>query len=91
MLVPTDKAANNITIVCKKYYISLIQNELASSNFEQIDTPVDKIKEEHEKFMLKYGITILPDNRKLPYLYITPKQHKPPISFRFITSGAACS
>ena len=25
VLVPTDKAANNITIVCKKYYISLIQ------------------------------------------------------------------
>ena len=29
VLVPTDKAANNITIVCKKYYISLIQKEIA--------------------------------------------------------------
>ena len=34
---------------------------------------------------------MLPNNRKLPYLYITPKQHKSPIGFRFITSGAACS
>ena len=28
VLIPTDKAANNITIVCKKYYISSIQKEI---------------------------------------------------------------
>ena len=41
--------------------------------------------------MLEHGIKLLPKNRKLPYLYITPKQHKSPVGFRFITSGAACS
>ena len=91
VLVPTDKAANNVTIVCKKFYISKIHEELASDNFEVIDRSVEDIVQEHEKFMLKYGIKLLPENRKLPYLYITPKQHKSPVGFRFITSGAACS
>ena len=30
-------------------------------------------------------------NRKLPYLYITPKQHKKPVGLRYITSGSSCS
>ena len=91
VLVPTDKAANNITFVCKKFYISKIHEELSSDNFELVNTSVDDIVQKHENFMLKYGIKLLPENRKLPFLYITPKQHKSPVSFRFITSGAACS
>ena len=43
VLVPTDKAANNITCVCKKFYISKIHEELASDNFEMIDRSVDDI------------------------------------------------
>ena len=31
------------------------------------------------------------ESEKLPSLYITPKQHKNPIGFRFITSGNNCS
>ena len=92
MLVSTDKAANNITFVCKKFYISKIHEELAPDNFEMIDKSVDGIVQEHEKFMSKFGIKLLPENRKLLFLYyITPKQHKSPVGFRFITSGAACS
>ena len=75
VLVSTDKAANNITFVCKKFYISKIHEELASDNFEMIDKSVDDIVQEHEKFMLKFGIKLLPENRKLLFLYyITPKQ-----------------
>ena len=92
MLVSTVKAADNITFVCTKFYISKIHEELASDNFEMIDKSVDDIVQEHEKFMLKFGIKLLPENRKLLFLYyITPKQHKSPVGFRFITSGAACS
>ena len=29
VLVPADKASNNIIIVCKKYYTEVIRNELA--------------------------------------------------------------
>ena len=53
VLVPTDKAANNVTIVCKKFYISKIHEELASDNFEVIDRSVEDIVQEHEKFINK--------------------------------------
>ena len=91
VLVPTDKAANNVTIVCKKFYISLIKQEIESNTFEPVNCSIDSIITQHENFMLEHGIKLLPKNRKLPYLYITPKQHKSPVGFRFITSGAACS
>ena len=91
VLVPTDKAANNITIVCKKYYISLIQKEIESDTFEKVNLSVDNIVGKHDKFLKKIAIQMLDKNRNLPYLYITPKQHKSPIGFRYITSGAACS
>ena len=91
VLVPTDKAAKNITIVCKKYYISLIQKEIESDTFEKVNLSVDNIVGKHNKFLKKIGIQMLDKNRNLPYLYITPKQHKSPIGFRYITSGAACS
>ena len=52
---------------------------------------VDYIVGKHDKFLKKIGIQMLDKNRNLPYLYITPKQHKSSIGFRYITSGAACS
>ena len=32
MLVPAEKAANNIIVVCRKYYIEVLRNEFHSSN-----------------------------------------------------------
>ena len=32
VLVPADKAANNVKVVCKKYYLDVIVNELKSSS-----------------------------------------------------------
>ena len=70
VLVPTDKAANNITIVCKKYYISLIQKEIESDTFEKVNLSVDNIVGKHDKFLKKIGIQMLDKNRNLPYLLI---------------------
>ena len=38
VLVPTDKAANNVIIVCKKYYIDTLVKELGINN-ENINNP----------------------------------------------------
>ena len=37
MLVPADKAANNVIVVCKKYYMKEI-TETIYSTYEQITT-----------------------------------------------------
>ena len=91
VLVPTDKAANNITVVCKKFYLNLIRKELSSKTFVPVDKPVTSIIESHAAFLLKHGIEIDGNNFKLPSIYITPKQHKSPVGFRVITSGNRCS
>ena len=31
-LVPADKAPNNVIVVCKKYYLDVVTNELESTN-----------------------------------------------------------
>ena len=62
-----------------------------SNNFSIVNKPVDDLIEEHRLFCLRYGIVLEDSNLKLPTLYATPKQHKSPIGFRYITAGTACS
>ena len=54
MLVPTDKASNNISIVCKEFYIKtmlkelkVFDSEIDSNTYENITLAPDKIVEEH--------------------------------------------
>ena len=56
VLVPTDKAKNNITIVCKKFYISMIEKELSSDTFNKVNRSEDSVIDEHREFLLKHGI-----------------------------------
>ena len=91
VFIPTDKAANNVSIVCKKFYVQLIRDEILSNTYELSSESVDEIISRHEKFLLEHGIKLHPDNKCLPYLYATTKMHKNPVKFRFITSGAQSS
>ena len=43
VLVPTDKAKNDITIVCKKFYISMTEEELSSDTFTKVNRSEDFI------------------------------------------------
>jgi hypothetical protein len=51
VIVPTDKAANNVTVVCKKFYVSLIKLEIESTTFVPVCCSVDSIITQHEGFM----------------------------------------
>ena len=62
VLVPTDKAKYNITIVCKKSYISMIEKELPSNTFAKVNRSEDSIIDEHKTFLLKHGIKFDEDN-----------------------------
>ena len=38
VLVPADKAANNVIVVCKKYYLEVVIRELTTtSTYERVD------------------------------------------------------
>ena len=91
VVVPTDKAANNVSIICKKYYHQCIQAELMSNVYEPVPTSEDDIIDKHVKELGSRNITTPNDNKKLPFIYSTAKQHKTPVGNRYIVSGKQCT
>ena len=45
----------------------------------------------HDTFMKSLGIELPDDDKKLPYLYWTPKLHKCPLKHRFIAGSSKCT
>ena len=91
VLVPADKAANNLVVVCEKYHIDTLVNELginnASSNnptYIPIDDSFEKIVKSHNQFMTSVGLEMSEKDQKLPHVYWTPKLRKSPYKHRFI-------
>ena len=86
-VVPTDKAANNASIICKKYYHQCMQAELMSNVYEPVPTSEDYVIDKHVKELGPRNIAIPNDNKKLPFIYSTAKQHKTAVGNRYIVSG----
>ena len=95
VLVPTDKAGNNIIIICKQYYKEVLTRELknnsGASTSVQCNEPVDKVIQSHLGFMEQHDIDVPEDFIKLPSFYWLPKLHKNPYGHRFITTSSACT
>ena len=45
----------------------------------------------HDTFMKSLGIELSDDDKKLPYLYWTPKLHKSPVKHCFIAGSSKCA
>ena len=99
VLVPADKAANNVIAVCKKYYIETLIKELGinttnispnSTYIPSIDS-FDKILKSHCKFIESVGLEMSEEDKNIPYLYWTPKLHKVPSKHRFIAGSSKCT
>ena len=96
VLVPADKASNNIIIVCKKYYSEVIRNELAgksgkASTYIHCRDSVDQIVQKHLAYMHSTKIKVAEDMKRLPGFYWMPKLHKNPYGHRFIAASASCT
>ena len=97
VLVPADKAANNIIIVCKKFYLEVVCKELycldSSSPHTYIECTSDSgcIVEEHLNYMKKGKIDVPLEMHELPKFYWLPKMHKSPYGCRFIAASSKCT
>ena len=89
VIVPVDKASNNIAIICKKFYIEVLQKELTSSTFNREAITEDSYKRSVNKYLTDYKFPYNTNCQSMPFLYWTAKMHKSPPKFRFITSGTA--
>ena len=98
VLVAADKAANNVIIVCKKYYIDTLVKELGINNvnisnptYIPIDDSFQTIVKSHNQFITSVGLEMSEEDRNLPYLYWTPKLHKSPYKHQFIAGSSKCT
>ena len=88
---PTDKATNNLSIICKKFYVESLINELENTpSYESTHLTVDGIVKDHEDVFNEVHKMGDKDN-KLPHMYWLPKHHKSPVSSRFVVSGRNCT
>ena len=98
VMVPVDKAANNIAFICKRYYAQVLITELGltgspSPTYSIINdcTPERIISKHKADLKRKFKISIPNDMLSLPDIYWTPKLHKNPVKHRFIIASKTCS
>ena len=103
VITPTDKACNNFSIVCKKFYIDCLMKELNIQNLDKkkktqlnrtykyLKTNPSQIVKRHVKYMEKHNIKLDHSQLKLPFLYWIPKMHKNPSKQRYIAASHSCT
>ena len=89
---PTDKAANNVSIICKQFYAKTLIEELSSNTYTQVlDTNEKDIVKNHLDFQNSFLLPIDSSMDHLPPIYWIPKMHKNPIKARFIIGSKTAS
>jgi hypothetical protein len=98
IIVPADKASNNIVFVCKSYYFECLIKELGINNntssnatYEPTSLDKDEILANDRSFMTSLNISSGKESKDLPYLYWIPKLHKTPCKERYIAGSSTCS
>ena len=100
VFVPADKAPNNVMIICERYYIETLIKELGLDNcstptgnatYTSCQMSSEDIVNTHNTFMKSLGIELSDNDKRLPYLYWTPKLHKSSVKHRFIAGSSKCT
>jgi hypothetical protein len=95
VIVPVDKAANNISFVCKNLYSKILFTELDSNESQvyEVAEEGDLVVSARHAHTLNslYKISLNESAQRLAYLYWLPKLHKSPPSQRFIAGASQCT
>ena len=96
VLVPADKAGNNVIIICKTYYTEVICKELATKQgkpqtYHECSLSSSDIIQKHLDFMKAERLQVPLSMHQLPSFYWLPKLHKDPYGNRFIAASNACT
>jgi hypothetical protein len=98
VIVPIDKAANNISIICKKFYIERLLDEVGILNIPNptyslvTDKRASQVINDNIEYSERLGFEIDEEREKsLPSIYWLPKFHKNPIATRCIVASKLCS
>ena len=97
VVVPADKASNNIVFVCKTHYINCLMEELVWVPWPEtlyIILLLCPRKNFYKTTIRWFWHSEFPSQRKIltfPKLYWIPKLHKNPYKQRYIAGSAKCS
>ena len=97
MIVPNDKAANNVafyalTIIKELNLDCHLSNQDCNNTYIFINNKTkDQIINKHKLYLSKYKINFANNMQGLPVMYCIPKMHKNPISFCFIIASPVCT
>ena len=80
VLVPTDKAANNVVVVCRLHYVNTLKQELDGTRaYLETDTDEVSVVNAHlNDLPVKFSVCVNEGQDKLPTMYWLPKLHKRP-------------
>ena len=92
VLVTIDKASNNIAIICKRFYVKVILEEIGildvgNLTYTPSERERDEIISENCEYTSKLGYSVSDEEKILPLMYWIPKMHKTPIGHRFIVAS----
>ena len=96
VVVPIDKASNNVAIICKRFYIQQLLDEVgvpgnASPTYQLSEQDPDNVIFNNAALCEKFGITLEERLKTLPFMYWLPKMHYSPPRARFIIASSSCS
>ena len=81
-MVPADKAANNIVVVCRLHYINTLQQELiinGTKAYKETSTDEKTVVNSHSNELpYKFAVNVKERQDKLCMMYWLPKLHKRP-------------
>ena len=95
VLVPADKAANNVVVVWRLHYINTLKQELSGTKtYKETSEEKKSVVNGHcNHLALTFSVCVCVKERqdKLPTMYWLPKLHKRPYKARFIANSSSCN
>ena len=93
VLVPADKAANNIVVVCRLHYINTLKQELNGTKaYKETSTDEKTVVNSHSNDLpYKFAVNVKERQDKLPTMYWLPRLHKRTYKARFIANSSSCT
>ena len=79
VIVPADKASNNYTFVCKRYYVDILIEDLGlhslpgNPTYNLTDFSASEVLDNHKSVLTSFGIQTTDPELDLPYIYWIPK------------------
>ena len=89
VLVPADKAANNVVVVWRLHYINTLKHDLSGTKASEEEKSV--VNGHCNHLALKFSICVKERQDRLPTMYWLPKLHKRPYKARFIANSSSCT